>query len=216
MQAVENGHACHPVEKNDFKYIGRNAVGRKRWVWERKNWDVREGGHSQGMPFLANSQRMKNVENKDRMIQRAKDSLVNESQQTYGYGKARLAVLQVLRLCLVLQVLLYNCSHRQWGVGPACLCFSVHVSEHLARKGHMWACQDSITSPQADALVNTQKDSHLSSCAAPWEQWEIQDKRLFPRLDTLLQCLSICHYWLLQIPMLSGRDPSSLHKPLGL
>lgn len=173
-------------------------------MWERKNREEREGGRSEGMPFLANSQRMKNVGHKDRMIQHAKDSLVNENQQTYGHGKTQLAVLQVLRLCQVLQVLPYNCSHRQWGVELACLCFSVHVNERLARKGHVRVCQGNIASPQADALVNTHKDSHFSSCAAPWEQWEIQDKCLSLWLDTLFQHL--CHYWLLHVPMLSGRS----------
>lgn len=75
---------------------------RSTWRWTQSS-----------MPFLANSERVKNVENKDRMIQHAKDSLVNESQQTYGYGKTQLAVLQVLKLCPVLQVLLYSCSHRR-------------------------------------------------------------------------------------------------------
>lgn len=40
---MEKSHVCPPVEKNGFKYIGRNPVERKRGVWEGKNQEAHEG-----------------------------------------------------------------------------------------------------------------------------------------------------------------------------
>lgn len=45
---MENSHVCPPVEKNDFKCIGRNPVEGKRVVWEVKNQEGQEGRTQSG------------------------------------------------------------------------------------------------------------------------------------------------------------------------